>query len=118
MMISTALKILDNQPKFQESMIALAESHCEKNVRPNEYGVVGDVLFWALKHVLGELFTFEVERAWIKIYSQMLKFIVPAAIRFERVHPTRSQRNMGSLRSELDIIMPKNSDKEHEDVST
>ena len=102
MMISSCLKVLDKPEKFKNQMAQLAERHCKIKVKANEYGIVGDVLFWTLRHVLGpDLYTIEVERAWVKIYSRMLTEIVPAAMRYERLYPVRSQRNSGLLRSEI-----------------
>jgi hemoglobin-like flavoprotein len=103
MMISSCLKQLDNSNQFQSSMLALAERHCERGVRANEYGIVGDVLFWSLRQVLGGGYTAEVEHAWIKIYSHMLKFIVPVAIHFEKqVGSDLPKRSYGLLRASSD----------------
>jgi hypothetical protein len=47
-------------------------------------GIVGEVLFWVLKQVLGATaYTAELHTAWIKIYSRMLKTIVPVAVALE-----------------------------------
>lgn len=47
-------------------------------------GVVGEVLFWALKRCLGEAcYSAALHRAWVKIYSRMLRTIVPVAVSME-----------------------------------
>lgn len=85
MMISSCLKQLDHPERFESSMVALAERHCEKGVRSNEYGIVGDVLFWTLQRCLGpDTYDEDTERSWIKIYSAMLKHIVPCALHYEK----------------------------------
>lgn len=44
-------------------------------------GIVGDVLFWTLRKVIGDdSYTEDVHRVWVKVYSRMLKTIVPAAV--------------------------------------
>lgn len=47
-------------------------------------GIVGEVLFWALRLVVGtEAYTDELHSAWVKVYSRMLRVIVPVAISWE-----------------------------------
>ena len=47
-------------------------------------GIVGEVLFWCMKRVLGQAtFTPQLQTAWIKVYSRMLKTIVPVAVALE-----------------------------------
>jgi hemoglobin-like flavoprotein len=109
MMISSCLKQLDHPERFSASMIALAERHCEKGVRSNEYGIVGDVLFWTLQKCLGpESYDEETERAWIKIYSSMLKHIVPRALHYEKTVGIKSlSRSVISMRAANDSFWKK-----------
>ena len=47
-------------------------------------GVVGDVLFWTLRKVMGEAYyTLELHKVWVKIYSRMLKTLIPAGVAHE-----------------------------------
>ena len=47
-------------------------------------GIVGEVLFWALRQVVGtEFYTDKMHSAWVKVYSRMLRVIVPVAISWE-----------------------------------
>jgi hypothetical protein len=56
-----------------------------RGVKAIEYGVVGDVLFWSLKICVGTtIFTDAVLAVWVKIFSRMLRTIVPTAVKFER----------------------------------
>lgn len=46
--------------------------------------MVGDVLLWTLRKVMGdEYYTPQLHRIWIKIYSRMLKVLIPAAVSHE-----------------------------------
>lgn len=45
---------------------------------------MGDVLFWTLRKVMGDAYyTLELHRCWVKIYSRMLKTLVPAGVAHE-----------------------------------
>ena len=47
-------------------------------------GIVGEVLFWVLKRCVGaRVYSQSVHVAWVKIYSRMLRTIVPVAISYE-----------------------------------
>jgi hemoglobin-like flavoprotein len=83
-MMSITLSQLGDQSKFCTTMEGLAKSHCERGVRGVEFGIVGDVLFYSLMKTLGDEFTIEAEYSWKKIYSVMLRIIVPLCISYER----------------------------------
>lgn len=55
-----------------------------QGIRTIEYGVIGEVLFWSLQKILGDAYTRRVEEAWTKVFSSMLRIIVPIAVAFER----------------------------------
>eukprot|EP00981_Chlorochromonas_danica_P007781 scaffold1882_cov163-Ochromonas_danica.AAC.12 len=83
-MISLALSELDDPAKFDRNLVKLAEIHYERGVKAVEYGVVGEILFWCLRHVLGlETYQQSVHWIWVKVYSRMLTTIVPVAIALE-----------------------------------
>lgn len=83
-MISLSLSEMADVVKFEKTLVKLAEIHNERGVKAIEYGVVGEVLFWAIREVAGpEVYTFEVHQAWVKIYSRMLKTMVPVAVAHE-----------------------------------
>jgi hemoglobin-like flavoprotein len=84
-MVSMSLSQLRDSSKFQKTMTALAARHCERGVKASEYGVIGEVLFYSLRRCLGEgTYTPVVETAWKKIYSSMLRIIVPLVVTYER----------------------------------
>jgi len=79
-----SLSLTSNPITFKDTMIGLAEAHNRRGVKAVEYGVVGDVLFWTLRHVLGlTAYTNKVHNAWVRIFSAMLEIIVPVAVAFE-----------------------------------
>jgi hemoglobin-like flavoprotein len=83
-MISMALGQCDDPKKFRESMVELAQRHCERGVKANEYGIMGEVLFHTLTHTAGALYTPVVDHCWKQVYSSMLRIIVPIVIQWER----------------------------------
>lgn len=49
-------------------------------------GLVGEVLFWSIRQCTGpKIYTYDVHQAWIKIYSHMLRVMVPLAVAYELV---------------------------------
>ena len=82
-MMSLSLSLLDNKVKFQETMIDLANAHNKRGVRANEYGIIGEVLFFSIKECIGPAYTPVAHFAWVKIFCRMLKYIVPTAVSFE-----------------------------------
>jgi hemoglobin-like flavoprotein len=84
-MVSMSLSQLRDVTKFKKTMTSLAARHCERGVKASEYGVIGEVLFYSLKKCLGEeIYTNSVETSWKKIYSVMLREIVPLVVNYER----------------------------------
>eukprot|EP01031_Cornospumella_fuschlensis_P026971 gene26971-32586_t len=83
-MISLALSELDDAEKFDRNLVKLAEIHYQRGVKAVEYGIVGEILFWVMRHVLGtSTYLQAVHFAWVKVYSRMLTTIVPVAIGLE-----------------------------------
>lgn len=66
---------------------------------------MGEVLFWALRLVIGyEVYTDEMHSAWVKVYSRMLRVIVPVAIAWElELGSTKAQSSrVSSSRNRVD----------------
>lgn len=83
-MIGLAVSILDEPAKFEETLIKLGDAHNKRGVKAIEYGIIGEVLFWSLDHVLGaEVHDSHTSHAWVKIFSKMLAVIVPVALAYE-----------------------------------
>ncbi len=84
-MIDMALRQLDDPKSFREKIVFLAHDHIQRGIRTEEYPRVGQVLLWTLQRVLGpNIYNREAEIVWQKIYSSMLKIIMPLSIHFER----------------------------------
>ena len=87
-------------------MVELAETHCQMGIRTIEYGIVGEVLFWTLHRLLGsQAYNREVEIAWTRIFSSMLRIIVPIAVTFER---DQGRSNRASVRRAEKSSVPAN----------
>lgn len=82
-MITLILSELNDDLRFNESLYKLVVVHNKKGVKASEYGLVGEILFYTLRHCLGPAYTVLVSRAWIKVFSRMLRVIVPKAIALE-----------------------------------
>jgi hypothetical protein len=75
---------LEYPKAFKDRLEHLAETHSNKGIRAVEYGIIGEVLFWALQQCLGpEGYPLQVHGAWVKLFSAMLKVIVPKAVHIE-----------------------------------
>jgi hypothetical protein len=72
-----------------------------------EYSIVGEVLMWAIQFMLGTEYDRSTEASWIRLYSSMLRVIVPLAVEFEH-HNGRIDRvlavNQASTSSLLDRL--------------
>ena len=83
-LMTLALTLVLNQEKLNKVMLNLAEKHNERGVKAIEYGIVGEVLFFTLRKVLGdEEFDAEVYKIWTKIMSRLLVIMVPSALAHE-----------------------------------
>lgn len=94
-MLSAAVSLLKNPAQLVPALEGLAVGHAKKGVVASQYGIVGEVLIWALGHVLEENFDDDTKQAWLRIYCLMLKFIIPAAVKEEerlRSRPTEEER--------------------------
>jgi hemoglobin-like flavoprotein len=100
-MVSMSLSQLRDPTKFQQTMTALAARHCERGVKASEYGTIGEVLFYSLRKCLGEeAYNPTVETAWKKIYSSMLRIIVPLVVTYERTGKLVSAGSQNSSEAE------------------
>lgn len=62
-------------------------------------GIVGEVLFWCLKKCVGpSVYTQSAHNAWVKVYSRMLRTIVPIAVAFELKGQSESQASRVTMR--------------------
>jgi len=99
-LLSLALSLLNDTSKFNETLIKLAEAHCIRGVKAIEYGIVGEVLFYTLKTVLGDTYSEDVHLAWVKVFSRMLKVMVPVAVAYEMKIGAEKNENIPTETSE------------------
>lgn len=108
-LLSFLFTILEDKKAFHAKLLQIAGSHCKKGVKAIEYGIIGEVcqfiltnkinkirivlysllllfqvMFWALDHCLGkDIFDANCRLCWVKIFSSMLRVIVPVAVAHE-----------------------------------
>lgn len=82
--ISLSLSQNKDSKKFMKLMKELAQNHCHRGVQAIEYGIMGNVLFYALRRCLGdEQYPQITDAAWKSVYSSMLRLIVPECVKYE-----------------------------------
>mmetsp|Transcript_7988 Transcript_7988/g.13277 ORF Transcript_7988/g.13277 Transcript_7988/m.13277 type:complete len:277 (-) Transcript_7988:1668-2498(-) len=92
-MISLSLSESQGRDRYVKTLKKLAEIHNERGVKAIEYGVVGEVLFWAVRRCLGpECYSFESHSAWVGAYSRMLQIMVPLALAYEMKDNSAQER--------------------------
>ena len=86
-MINSTLSMFKGQDLERVStvLLSIAKGHAKRGVRAYQYPIVGEIFMLTMKHCLGESYDDKVELAWKKLFSVMLKFVLPAAIREERL---------------------------------
>eukprot|EP01033_Poteriospumella_lacustris_P016116 gene16116-biopygen7249 len=82
-MIAFTIAALDNDGKFDSQFVALAKSHNRMGIRAVEYGIFGECLFWVLKLTLGPEYDAVTHMGWVKIFSRVLRSMIPVAIEYE-----------------------------------
>lgn len=83
-MISFSLSSFHEGTNLRQSLEKLAIAHASKGVVWTQYNTMGDALFYSLRKVLASEFTQPINDAWIKIYSSMLRIVLPVAVREEK----------------------------------
>mmetsp|Transcript_417 Transcript_417/g.706 ORF Transcript_417/g.706 Transcript_417/m.706 type:complete len:226 (-) Transcript_417:1614-2291(-) len=85
--ISMAIDLMKDEEKWFKNFKNLTDIHNKMGVKAVEYGMVGEVLLFAIKTCVGpDVYTETVHNGWAKIYSKMLNTIVPMAVAFELDH--------------------------------
>jgi len=100
-MLTLALTLCLNEEKLNKVMLTLAEKHNERGVKAIEYGVVGDVLFWSLRHCAGDIFNHHVYFVWTKIMSRILRVMVPCALAYELTNGINQQQRIDAAEDSL-----------------
>lgn len=101
-LMTLALTLVLKQEKLDKVMLDLAEKHNERGVKAIEYGIVGEVLFYTLRTVLGVVvFDAEVYFIWTKIFSRLLKIMVPCALAHELACGINQETRLGDVNESL-----------------
>jgi len=83
-MIALCLSMNEDPKSFKLALHKLTEVHNIRGVKSGEYGIMGEVLFWALRKCLGvHVFNNAAHLVWVKILSAMLRHMVPVAVAYE-----------------------------------
>ena len=81
--IASALSSLKKPTILRKKLLELVIGHNAKGVKAAHYGKMGLALVGSLEEVLGTtVFSAEIKRSWLRIYSFMLSIIVPEAVKF------------------------------------
>lgn len=76
MSILASAQNIDNLPAIMPVVNKIAERHCNSNVKPEHYPIVGKHLLDAIKEVLGDTATDEVIDAWGKTYGVLAEIFI------------------------------------------
>lgn len=76
MSILASAQNIDNLPAIMPVVNKIAEKHCDANVMPEHYPVIGKHLLEAIKEVLGDAATDEIIDAWGKTYGVLAEVFI------------------------------------------
>jgi hemoglobin-like flavoprotein len=85
-MIKMTLHMFKNEnyvETVKTGMTKLASGHYKRGVRSFQYAIVGTVLIKTFNYCLGEEYAAKVTDVWGKLFSIMLKVLIPASIQVE-----------------------------------
>jgi len=85
-MISTALSIFKNNSldKITKSLKELSKKHYQRGVRAYQFPIFGEVLMRTFAFCLGEAWTETAKEGWSKIFSVILRIVVPTSLKIEK----------------------------------
>ncbi|MBD7915575.1 bacitracin resistance protein BacA [Clostridium sp. Sa3CUN1] len=76
MSILAAAQNIDNLSAIMPVVNKIGTIHCNSNVKPEHYPVVGEHLLGAIKEVLGDAATDEIIDAWAKTYEVLAQVFI------------------------------------------
>jgi hemoglobin-like flavoprotein len=76
MSILASAQNIDNLSAIMPVVNKIAEKHCNSNIKPEHYPIVGKHLLEAIKEVLGDAATDEVIDAWGKTYGVLAEVFI------------------------------------------
>jgi hemoglobin-like flavoprotein len=79
LMITTAVRGLDNLGALVPAVQALGRRHGGYGVKDEHYGTVATALLWTLEQGLGPAFTPETKQAWVVVYTILADTMKSAA---------------------------------------
>ena len=77
--LAVAVRHLDNLEAIVPSVQSLGKRHAGYGVRPEHYPIVGEALIWTLGQGLDDVFTPEVQEAWVTVYGTLSGVMLTAA---------------------------------------
>jgi nitric oxide dioxygenase len=83
-MISSILAEISDEEQFEATLHRLVVIHNQFGVKAMEYCIVSEVFFYSLRKCLGAAYNIQLSKAWIRVFSKVLRVIIPKAIRLER----------------------------------
>ena len=76
MTVLAAAQNIDNLESLLPAVKKIGEKHCDANIKPEHYPIVGSNLLGAIKEVLGDAATDEVLEAWGKAYEVIAQVFI------------------------------------------
>jgi hemoglobin-like flavoprotein len=80
LMITTAVRGLDNLGALVPAVQALGRRHTSYGVKDEHYGTVATALLWTLEQGLGPDFTPETKDAWVVVYTLLADTMKNASV--------------------------------------
>lgn len=78
-MLTTIITNIDNFEQLKPSIESLGKRHAYYQVKEEHYQVVGTALVYMLGRILGDAFTRQAERAWLKIFTMIANIMKATA---------------------------------------
>nr|WP_315492028.1 globin domain-containing protein [uncultured Rhodoferax sp.] len=75
-MLSVVVANLDKPDVLAEAATRLGKTHAGRGIDPKDFEPVGQSLIHAIQTVSGAAFTFEVEQAWLELYSGISSIMI------------------------------------------
>lgn len=88
MTVLAAAQNIDNLEALLPAVKKIGERHCEVNIQPEHYPIVGSNLLGAIKEVLGDKATDEVLEAWGKAYEVIAQVFIDVE---KEIYQSRNQ---------------------------
>ena len=76
MTVLAAAQNIDNLESLLPAVKKIGEKHCDANIKPEHYPIVGSNLLGAIKEVFGDAATDEVLEAWGKAYEVIAQVFI------------------------------------------